>query len=199
MIDAVGEILNVGMGSAAASLSDMVNDEIQLSLPNIDFVDRKQAKVKILDQTQQFISGVQQNFKGVLGGKAVLIFAKEQGLELVRAVLQQNELSIDELTDLEQEAMTEIGNVILNACLCSMADMLGNPIQSEIPDFFGGSVDQVFSLNDLEDQRQNDYFVMLLNMDFAIKQKNIHGYVIFMIDPESIDYFKDVIKSMFEN
>jgi len=41
--DALTEVFNVGMGSAAASLSEMVGEEVQLTVPEISFVNKEDA------------------------------------------------------------------------------------------------------------------------------------------------------------
>lgn len=123
-IDAVTEVLNIGMGSAAASLSEMVNEEIKLSTPGVEFVSRLEATALLSTKAKtDMVSGVYQSFDGAFAGDALLLFPEQQSLELVRAVLQEDDITLEELTDMEQEAMIEIGNVILNACLCSIADM----------------------------------------------------------------------------
>jgi len=193
-VDAVAEVLNVGMGSAAASLSEMISDEVNLSVPGVEFVSRLAATKIIGAKAKTDVSGVHQNFQGAFGGDAMLLFPEEQSLELVRAVLQQDDLSLTDLTDMEQEAMTEIGNVILNACLCSMADMFSQEIQGEIPEFVKGSLKQVFSA---EGSLENtEAVVLLLNMDFSVDTKNLQGYVTFLMDVESVQQFKNTIENM---
>ncbi len=192
-IDAVAEILNVGMGSAAASLSEMINDEVKLSVPGVEFVSRLEATQIIGKKTKTDVSGVHQNFQGSFSGDALLLFPEKQSLELVRAVLQQDDMSLEDLTDMEQEAMTEIGNVILNACLCSMADMFSEQIQGEIPEFVQGSLKKIFSINgELE---HTEAIVLLLNMDFSVDKKNLQGYVTFLMDVDSVKQFKASIES----
>jgi len=117
-----------------------------------------------------------------------LLFPEEQSLELVRAVLQQDDMTLQDLTDMEQEAMTEIGNVILNACLCSMADMFGKEMLGDIPEFVQGSLAQVFSTDGVLEH--TEAIVLLLNMDFAVDKKNIQGYVTFLMDVDSVCQFK---------
>jgi len=193
-VDAVAEVLNVGMGSAAASLSEMISDEVNLSVPGVEFVSRLDATTIIGEKAKSDVSGVRQNFQGAFGGDAMLLFPEDQSLELVRAVLQQDDISLTDLTDMEQEAMTEIGNVILNACLCSMADMFSEEIQGEIPEFVKGSLKQVFSA---EGGLENtEAVVLLLNMDFAVETKNLQGYVTFLMDVESVQQFKKAIENM---
>ena len=187
-LDAVAEILNIGMGSAAASLSEMINEEVKLTVPSVEFVSRLIATKHIRKKTAANVSGVHQNFKGALGGDAVLLFPEDQSLQLVRAVLQQEDIALEDLTEMEQEAMTEIGNVILNACLSSMADMFGREIQAEIPEFVHGSIDQVFS--DEGSLGQSQAIVLLLNMDFSVDRRNIQGYVTFLMDVAEVQQFK---------
>ena len=190
-VDAVAEVLNVGMGSAAASLSEMINEEVRLSVPSVEFVSRLEATQIIGKKTKTDVSGVHQAFSGAFSGDALLLFPEEQSLELVRAVLQED-LALDELSEMEQEAMTEIGNVILNACLCSMADMFNKEMQGEIPEFVQGTLHQVFSCDKLE---HTEAIVLLLNMEFAVDKKNIQGYVTFLMDVNSVMDFKNLIES----
>jgi len=192
--DAMTEVINIGMGSAAASLSEMINDEVILSVPAIEFVSRLKATSLIGEKAKTDVSGVHQNFNGVLDGDAILLFPEEQSLQLVCAVLLQNNINLADLTDMEQEAMTEIGNIILNACLCSMADMFNEELQSEVPQFIRGTLRQIFSANG--GVENTEAVVLLLNMDFAIESKSIQGYVTFLMDIKSVLKFKKAIENM---
>ena len=191
-VDAVAEVLNIGMGSAAAALSEMIDDEVKLSVPGVDFVSRLEATHIIGSKAKTDVSGVHQHFQGAFGGDAMLLFPEEQSLELVRAVLQQDAMNLQDLTDMEQEAMTEIGNVILNACLCSMADMFGKEMLGDIPEFVQGSLAQVFST---EGTLETEAIVLLLNMDFSVDRKSIQGYVTFLMDVDSVGQFKANIQT----
>ncbi len=64
----------------------------------------------------------------------MLVFPEVHSLELVRSLLKEN-VPLDSLTDLEQEALMEVGNIILNACLGSISNALGEPINCSMPSF----------------------------------------------------------------
>lgn len=195
-VDAVAEILNIAIGSAAASLSEMINEEVLLSVPSVQFVTQVEAANIIENKTQTDVSGVIQPFSGAFGGDAILLFPEKQSLELVRAVLQQEDLTVDDLSDMEQEAMTEIGNVTLNACLCSMADMFDEQMYGEIPEFIQGSIKKVFSLG--KEVENLEAIVLLLNMDFSVEKKKIQGYVTFLMDVDSVSKFKANIEAFLD-
>jgi len=192
--DAITEVLNIGMGNAASSLSEMTGEEIILNIPSIQLLSRPNAVSILAEKISNDVSGVHQSFKGVFDGEAMLIFPEKQSLELVRAVLQQDDIPLDALTDMEQEAMTEIGNVILNACLCSIADMFSKEIQGEIPLFIKGSLNEIFAIK--ENQNVEEAIILLLNMNFAIESKKIEGYLTFLMDVDSTLQFKKNIEIM---
>jgi len=187
-IDAISEVLNMGMGAAAAALSEMVDGEVSLSVPGIEFVSRLEAANIIGEKARSDVSGVLQSFQGAINGDALLLFAEDQSLELVRAVLHED-LPLEDLTEMEQDAMIEIGNVILNACVSNMADLFETSMQGEIPEFVKGSLLKILSVE------QDKGVVLLLKMDFSIQEKNIHGYVTFLMDFASVTELQKNIAS----
>jgi len=194
-LDAVAEVLNVGMGYAAAVLSEMVNEEVRLSVPQVMFVSRPDALTHLQSKTHKEVSGVSQHFEGLMGGDVLLLFPEDKSLELVRAVLQQD-LSFEELTEMEQEAMTEIGNVILNGCLCSIADMFQQQISGGIPEFVKGSIGSILTQDKLLDKVEA--CVLLLNMEFSLDRKQVEGYVSFLMDMDSMLAFRNSVKTFLD-
>jgi chemotaxis protein CheC len=182
--------LNIGMGTAAASLSEMVGKEVSLSVPIVQFVSKFIAAERIAPDRGQNLSGVRENFDGVFKGRAILLFSEPQSLELVRVLLRENGLYLENLSETEQEAITEIGNIILNACLSSVANILHIQIENNVPEFFNGPIDQVLDLNERVDEQP---IVLFLKMYFAIEQLAIQGYVTFLLDPIYIVDLKKTI------
>ncbi|MEE9397396.1 MAG: hypothetical protein V3V31_10325, partial [Methylococcales bacterium] len=136
------------------------------------------------------VSAVHQEFSGPIWGNALLFFPEEQSMELVRAVLK-NTMPLESLSEMEQEGMTEIGNVILNACLSSFADIFQNQIETNIPIFFQGNVNDLFQLQ--SDDNDIDETTLLLRMEFTIKHKEINGFISFLMSISSINSFLDSI------
>lgn len=195
-IDAITEVLNVGMCTAAASLSEMLNEQIILSVPGIEFVSRMDASQVIEGEPISKISGVHQKFKGAFDGDALLLFPENKCVDIVRAVVEQSMGAIDDLKEMQREAITEIGNIILNACLCCVADMFKQEIQGDMPNYFQGEVQDVFAIGD--DSEKNEAMVLLLNMNFVVDSKNIQGYITFLMDIDSLARFKHNVEKYFQ-
>lgn len=182
-LDALVEIFNVGAGRAASSLSGIVGDEVKLSVPSIEIVKHDDADSRLLAQNSGKFSVISQHFSGSFEAEAVLLFTEENTLEIVRDMMG-SQMSIEELADFEQEAMCELGNIILNACLSAMADMLGITMDSSLPDYnvesmqdvmgrIAGSVDQPY--------------LLLLHIDLAIEKRHTEGHLIFLLSSASLD------------
>ena len=81
-------------------------------------------------------------FEGDITGRALLIFPDTKSLELVRAVTG-GELPLEEIIELEQEALAETGNIILNGCLATIANMLQRNLKMSLPEILRGEPDDL--------------------------------------------------------
>lgn len=181
--DMLIEAFNLGMGKAAASLSEMVQEEVLLSVPDIVFMNKANAANELSNQSAGNVSGVSQDFSGPFGGEALLLFPVEKSLELVRLLLQ-NTVPLENLTEFEEEALNEIGNIILNAGLSSLANLFGQEIKTELPYFRQGSCKEMLRVTD--ESSTTEDVVLLLRVDFKLKKHAVDGYVVFLLDMVSI-------------
>lgn len=197
--DAVGEAFNVGMGAAGNALSEMLGQEVELSVPYVNIERRVEAVASMMNHapgrpanpskpfSRHKISGVRENFDGAFRGCALLLFAEERSLELVRLLLQQTEFDADLLSEMEQEALVEVGNIILNACLAAIAEIVSGEIVNEIPEAVSGSIDDIIRNAGSDD---SDEFVMKLHMHFNVAEVHIEGDIAFIMDIHSLDTFR---------
>jgi chemotaxis protein CheC len=184
--DAIVELLNIGMGQAANSLSEMVQEEVKLAVPSLELLSRQAAISRLNGYPHKRIAAVKQHFDGPFCGDALLLFPQDKSLELVRALMKGEEVPLEMLTELEQDALTEVGNIILNSCLGSLANLLTHELTSELPIFITGTATEVLDAC----LAQNDDIVMFLRMDFALHSKDICGYVAFVLEIPAIEQFK---------
>jgi chemotaxis protein CheC len=188
--DALTEIMNIGVSRAASSLRKMVGDQVHLSVPSIDVVNRRRAARLISEREISELIAVRQDFSGPFSGRALLIFPETNSLELVRAVTG-DELSAQEVIDMEHEALAETGNVILNSCLATMANMLKRSLSMTIPEILRGSGDSLFEISD---ESSSDGLVLFLYIDFAVKKRDIRGYIAMMMDIPSLEILRELLR-----
>lgn len=193
-LDAIKELVNLGVGRAASSLRDMVGEQVHLSVPNVKLVSRTEAIFILREREEGELVGVHQVFEGDIAGRALLIFPQTRSLELVRAVTR-GELPLEDIIELEQEALAETGNIILNGCLSTIANMLQRSLKMSLPDVVRGTAPQLFGMAPAPEAGD---VVMFLYIDFALRQKDIHGYIAMLMDMPSLVALKVLVAEFIE-
>lgn len=186
-IDALTEIFNIGIGRAAHSLNQMVSQPVDLMIPEIEILPNKEAKFRLAFDQDMEISAVTQCFEGDFKGQALLIFSKESGLKLV-SVLLGNKIPIEDLSELEQDSLVEIGNVILNACFGTVINFLKSSITIEMPEFIQGNINHIFNYSS-----ENDWS-LYINVKFSLPNENVEGHISFIMDITSLENFQDSVR-----
>ncbi|WP_206239997.1 chemotaxis protein CheX [Novosphingobium terrae] len=187
--DALTEIVNIGVSRAASSLRKMIGDQVQLSVPSIEVVSQSRAARLISEREVSDLVAVRQDFSGPFSGRALLIFPEINSLELVRAVTG-GELSADEIVEMEGEALCETGNIILNACLATMANMLKRSLSMTLPEVLRGTSANLFEVNEENGGRG---LVLFLYIDFAVRSRDIRGYIAMIMDIPSLEILKELL------
>src|SRR6201999_859153 len=105
---------------------------------SVSLISRVRA-VEILGKAEPSqLVAVHQVFEGDITGRALLIFPETKSLELVRAVTSGS-LPLEDIIELEQEALAETGNIILNGCLATIANMLHRSLKMSLPEVLRGN------------------------------------------------------------
>ncbi len=181
--DALAEVFNVGAGYAAASLSEIVGDEVQLSVPRLAFYAQTELTAEVLALHGERLGAVRQSFSGPFAIQASLLFSEDKALEIVREMIG-SQLSVDDLVDFEHEAMCELGNIILNACMSAVADMLAVEMSSTLPEYSVDLTDTVIHGLAAEAGRP---VVLVLHIELTIEKRETHGCLVFLLSSTSFN------------
>jgi chemotaxis protein CheC len=191
-LDALTELVNLGISRAATNLAEMVREEVTLTVPRVTLVSRDQAIQTLGERESAHLVAVHQTFVGDISGRALLIFPEAKSLELVRAVVG-GDLSIEEILELEQEALAETGNVILNGCLATIANQLERTLKISLPEVLYGESSDFFNL---EPPPEHGDTVMLVYIDFSVRHRDIQGYIAMLLDMPSIAALRILIQEL---
>jgi chemotaxis protein CheC len=188
-LDALTELVNLGVSRAASSLSEMVTEQVQLSVPSVLMVGREHA-IEIMNKSEPSkLVAVHQVFEGEVSGRALVIFPEAKSLELVRAVTSA-ELSLEDIIELEHEALAETGNVILNSCLATIANQLDRTLKISLPDILRGDGHRLFNLP--PPPHAGDV-VIFVYINFAVHRRDIQGYIALLMDVFSVAALKGLL------
>lgn len=180
--DALTELVNIGVSRAAAGLRKMVGEQILLSVPSVEVVSYRTAAALIGERASDELIAVRQDFQGAFSGRAMLIFPQANSLELVRAVAGAD-MTTDEATAMEEEALAETGNVVLNGCLATMANMLQQSLTMSLPEVLRGDGVRMFGGTA---SPEVDGVVLFLYINFSVRDRDIRGYIAMLMDLPSL-------------
>ena len=171
----------------------MVGEQVLLSVPAVNIVSRRAASRMVEKGHSPKLVAVQQSFEGPFSGRALLIFPEAQSLELVRSIVGE-EHSLEDVIDLEQEALAETGNIILNACLATIANVLRRTMRMSLPSIVRGDGDTLFDVR----EESSDGLVLFLYIDFTIKNRDIRGFIALLMDLPSIAALKEIVRDFID-
>lgn len=165
----------------------MVDHEVLLSVPSVEILSHQDAISRIGKSQNPKLVAIRQDFSGVLSGRALLIFPEAGSLELVRLVVGK-QLPIDDIIDLEDEALAETGNIILNSWVATIANLLKHGLKMSLPVVMRGRDDEIFST-----ASRAEGLVLFLHIRFEVSNHQINGYVALLMDIPTLDDFRRLI------
>ena len=86
--------------------------------------------------------------------------------------------------------MAETGNVILNSCLGSMANMLQRTLSMSLPQVVHGDGRRLFEVVECD---EDDSLVLFLYINFAVQERDIRGYIAMLMDLPALVMLKQLI------
>ncbi len=183
--DALVELLNVGFGRAAAALSKLTGHRVVLDVPKITI-----CPVTAVGETlggvlqDDHIASVHQIFSGPVGGDALLILDEAAARTLKQLLTDEPPLPLA-LDGSAKDVLTEIGNIVLNACLGSIGNVLKVHVSFSVPQL---TLETLAALLDsLVVGREGLRYALIVHAGFRVRESEITGYIVIVLSVASLD------------
>lgn len=183
--DALTELVNLGVSRAALSLRTLVGEEVVLTVPAVSAVRPDQAAEMIGGARVGSLVAVEQRFIGDFAGRALLIFPEVNSLELARAVAG-DDIPLTEIADLAPEALCETGNILLQACIGTIGNMLQRTLGLAVPHLLRGRARDLFP-----DEAKG--VVLFIYINFSLRGRRIRGYIALLLDFPTMQALKGLL------
>jgi len=192
--DALTELVNMGVSRAATQLSRLTSEPVALSVPDVMVIPRQKAVTLLPASGTMPLVAVREQFSGRFSGSALLIFPETNSLGIVKAVIG-DQTRIEEIEELEPEALTEIGNILLNGCLSILANALHLSLSVSLPVLLRGD-GRLLLLGG--DQPHLDAPVLFVRVDFAMHRHRIEGYIVLTMDLPDLQELEVLLRAMID-
>ena len=132
-IDAIGEILNISMGSSATSVSQLLGQPVNITTPRVEVIKTNDFDIK----TYEPAIGVEIRYVAGLDGNNILILKESDVKEIVGLLLQTDfsdrEFVMDEMNI---GAICEVMNQMMGAAATALSQFLNRKINISPPSSF---------------------------------------------------------------
>ena len=181
--DALTELINIGYARAAAALSDLTGHRISLAVPEVAIHLIPEIKEKLERVIIGEVASVNQVFSGPITGNAILLLDREAAMLLNR--LLTDRADTPELDGAAREVITEVGNIVLNACLGAFGNLLKVQVTFTVPYLQFESVNKVLKSitvagNELE-------YALIIHTRFHMRASDVSGYLVIILGVTSLD------------
>lgn len=161
-LDAIGEIMNISMGSAATAVSELLNAKVWITTPKVSVVEASRLNY---DRLEPAICVKIEYIKGLSGSNLMIL--KEDDVQLILNQLMGKPPVISpdfEFDELNISAVSEVMNQMMGASSTALADFLGMSIDISTPTPY---ILSEINIADLQNYEQTD-MVAAINFDLTI-------------------------------
>ncbi len=170
--DGLRELINISYGRAASGLAEMTQARVLLEAPSLEMLNITELETSLQSIFRGGLTCVNQTFDGALSGAAMLLLDHRSAGLLARLVMPTN---LNDNMPREEDTLTEVGNIVLNACLGVFGNLLRVQIEFTVPNFTVGSVSSLFRSVRVASEPLDA--AILVHTRFSIRDSNVKGYL----------------------
>jgi chemotaxis protein CheC len=131
-LDALREVANIGAGHAATALSQMTGQTIMISVPTINITPLEDVPPHIGDPGEP-VAAVLMQMQGDLTGRTLLVFPQATAIRLAEIMMRRPHAGEGALSEIEQSAIKEAGNILSGAYMNALSDFMGLKLMPSPP------------------------------------------------------------------
>jgi chemotaxis protein CheC len=189
-IDILQELINIGVGRAASMLNRMVATHIRLHVPEVRVLNTQELLDLYQAQGAEQFAAVSLTFSGKFSGRGALVFPPDSAAKLVSIIVGQEALSMD-MDSLRIGTLQEVGNIVLNGVMGSIANILNEHIAYSPLDYYEGRLPSLVKMD-----CDPSSTVLLARARFDLEQLSISGDVIILFHLGTFDVLLQAIDQL---
>ncbi len=191
-IDALREFVNIGIGTAAATLNEMLSSHIHLEAPSVILLE-PESSVGLDEWMNKQLSCVQLGYDGAITGKSILVFPLNSAEKLVAALTDEIPGTVG-MNAAKAGTLNEIGNIVINAVMGAISNILGTRLEYSLPYYTEGTLEQIIDLKKCEKKS----VVLFVDTKFAINDLQIDGNIFYIFELNSCANLLNAIDQFYQ-
>ena len=185
-IDALREISSIGTGNAATALSALLGTEVRIPLPEVQIMEFN-AAVEKLGGFETISAGVISSLGGEINGLMLALFQLDAVNLLLDKMMGKQIKDYEEMTELENSAVIEVGNILISSFINALSGLSGVRIALSVPQISIDMQGAIITVPMAAYGNQSDY-IMLIGGSFIVQGKEVPCHLLLAPDMRSLNY-----------
>jgi chemotaxis protein CheC len=194
--DALGEVINIAFARTAASLSQLSGHRVLLDAPGVEVLAIDEVPAALRNFIKQEVVSVHQIFSGQVSGDALLMLNYDGAVTLTDLLCEYQAHS-QSLDASAREALAEVGNILLNACLGVFGNLLQVHVSFSMPRLHLESLEKM--LRSITIGAEDLRYAVVVSTEFRIRESSVSGYLAIVLGVSSLDRLLRAIENWEEN
>lgn len=182
--DSLSELINIAFSRTGAALSELTGQRVLLSPPSVSM----HRTAELPSALEKFIPGdvasIHQVFAGPVAGDALLLLNYAGAVELTNLLVDEP-IETPYLDESAREVLTEVGNILLNACLGMFGNLLRVHVSFSVPRLHLDSLDALVA-NLITDEHDRRY-ALVVSTAFRVRDSAVSGFLVMALSVASLD------------
>ncbi|MBK5240374.1 chemotaxis protein CheC [Clostridium sp.] len=180
-LDVLQEVGNIGVGNAATSLSRLLNQKVDMTVPSVNIIPFDDIFSKI--GVEEVVIGVIVRVLGDIPGNILYTLDKETALKFISVLMGEKQ---KEITEIGSSALCEIGNIISSSFMNAIAKLTNLVLTPSVPAVALDMMGAILSTTFIE-AGQFDEYILDLETQFLQENKKISGHFYYIPMPGSLE------------
>ncbi|MFT5675011.1 MAG: chemotaxis protein CheY-P-specific phosphatase CheC [Paraglaciecola sp.] len=182
-LDAYREMANIAMGQAGERLAQLLGEFIDLPIPNVNLITHNELHMAITEiKHNDRVSAVSKGFISAgINGEALVIFNDSNFINMSK-LLKYNQQTNTET--LELEALMDISNILIGACLNALSEQLHVNFSHNHPIILGRHCDLDEILHRSESRNEE---ILAIEIAYSIKSQDINFDLLLLFPGKAIE------------
>ncbi|MBU3190720.1 chemotaxis protein CheC [Clostridium bowmanii] len=180
-LDVLQEVGNIGAGNAATSLSELLNEKVDMAVPSVNIIPFDDIFSEI--GVEEVVIGVIVRVLGDIPGNILFTFEKEAALKIISTLMGEKQ---EQITEIGSSALCEIGNIISSSYMNAISKLTNLTLLPSVPAVALDMMGAILSTTFIE-SGQFDEYVLDLETQFLQENQKVSGHFYYIPMPGSLE------------
>ena len=182
--DALSELINIAFARTGAALSELTGHRVVLNPPAVAVYRTEELRGVLAKFVPGEVASIYQVFAGPIAGDALLLLNYAGAIQLTDLLTDEHKTSAY-LDESAREVLTEVGNILLNACLGMFGNLLNVHVTFSVPRLHIETLDEL--IESTMSNKPEMHYALVVYTAFQLRDSSVKGFLVIVLSVASLD------------